>query len=403
MRVRIGKGAAIGTAYAPPSKSYAHRLLICSALSGENSLIKGISESEDMEATLDCIGALGGCYTRQADTVMFEKGYSLEAHGKELNCRESGSTIRFFIPIALALGGRVKFCGTERLMSRGFSVYEDICREQNIKFSYEKDSIVLDGALKSGEYRIRGDISSQFISGLMFALPLLPGDSVIRITTELESRPYIDITVDVLSKYGIVIEEREKNCFFIKGGQKYSPNNMTVEGDYSNSAFLDAFNLVGGRVFVLGLNEESCQGDKIYKELFYKLKEISPKIDISSCPDLGPILFALAGVINGAYITGTRRLRIKESDRCHAMATELLKFGIITEIEENSVKIIAPEKLKVPSEALWGHNDHRIVMALTVIATLTGAVIEGAEAVSKSYPNFFEVIRALGTEVTYEQ
>ena len=401
MKIKIGVGAPKGEVYAPPSKSYAHRLLICSALSSGGS-VDGISDSEDMGATLDCIKAFGVCFSKNGSTVTFENSRKLSADGSVLFCRESGSTMRFFIPIALALGGKVRFCGTDRLMSRGFSVYEDIFKAQGIDYKYEGNSLMLDGQLKSGEFLIRGDISSQFITGLMLALPLLDGDSVIRVTTELESRPYVDITVDALSRYGIEISETEPNVFYIKGSQKYQPQNMIVEGDYSNAAFLDAFNYVGGRVDVLGLNKESRQGDKVYKELFCQLQKKDPVLDISLCPDLGPVLFALAGVKNGAYITGTKRLRIKESDRAAAMGAELSKFGIITEIEENSVKITAPKKLKKPSEELWGHNDHRIVMALSVIATLTGAVIDGAEAVSKSYPDFFEVIGTLGTEVINE-
>ena len=403
MKIKIGKCTPQGRVFAPPSKSYAHRLLICSALAGDSAVIDGISDSEDMAATLDCIRSLGGCFTKNGHSAVFTKGSCLSADGKELFCRESGSTLRFFIPIVLALGGRVRFYGTERLMTRGFSVYEEICKEQNIVFKYDGNSLVLDGCLKSGEFKVRGDISSQFITGLMLALPMLRGDSVIKVTTELESRPYIDITIDALSRYGIEIIEKEKNIFYIRGGQSYRPCNMTVEGDYSNAAFLDAFNYVGGRVDILGLNEASCQGDKAYKKLFSLLDTEAPVLDISSCPDLGPVLFALAGVKNGAYISGTRRLRIKESDRVLAMSSELSKFGITTEIDENSVKIVPPKKLKKPSEALWGHNDHRIVMALSVIATLTGAEIDGAEAVAKSYPDFFEVIRTLGTEVTYEQ
>ena len=403
MKIKIGKCSPQGRVFAPPSKSYAHRLLICSALANGSTVIDGISDSEDMGATLDCIRALGGSFTKSGHSVLFENVKSLSADGKELFCRESGSTVRFFIPIALALGGKIRFYGTERLISRGFTVYEEICKEQNIAFVYESNSLVLNGQLKSGEFNVRGDISSQFITGLMFALPILEGDSVIRVTTELESRPYIDITIDALSRHGIEIYENEPNTFYIRGGQKYKPCNTAVEGDCSNAAFLDAFNYIGGRVDVLGLNEASRQGDKVYKELFCRLDTENPTIDISSCPDLGPVLFALAGAKNGAYISGTKRLRIKESDRVLSMSSELSKFGIETEISENSVKIIAPKKLRKPNEELWGHNDHRIVMALSVIATLTGAEIDGAEAVAKSYPDFFEVIEALGTEVTYEQ
>lgn len=403
MKVTIGKSVARGQVYAPPSKSYAHRLLICAALSGMPSVIEGISGSEDMGATLDCISALGGKYTREGDRVKFGTADTFLADGKEFFCRESGSTARFFIPIALAFGGKIKLYGSERLLSRGFSVYEDICREQNIILEYDDRYLALEGRLKSGIFKVKGNISSQFISGLMFALPLLDGDSVIEVTTELESRPYIDITMDALSRFGIEVKETEKNTFFIKGNQKYQPRSLRVEGDYSNSAFLDAFNILGGEVSVLGLDSNSYQGDKAYIPMLDLLDKGAPTLDISACPDLGPVLFALAGVKNGAEINGTARLRIKESDRCEAMRQELEKLGIEVRISDNSVLIIPPKELKTPKEPLYGHNDHRIVMALSVIATVMGATIEGAEAVSKSFPDFFSVISSLGVEVKYEK
>lgn len=402
MRVRIGKSIARGNVTAPPSKSYAHRMLICAALSGENACVRGISDSEDMRATLDCLFSLGAEYTVNNDTVSFA-GSTLSADGKELPCRESGSTLRFFIPIALALGGSITLKGTERLISRGLKVYEDIAAEQKIEMRYGGDTVSLNGKLKSGVFSVRGDISSQFISGLMFALPLLDGDSEIRVITELESRPYIDITIDTLRLFGIEVCESEKNVFKIKGNQKYLPLDTEVEGDYSNSAFLDAFNVLGGDVSVNGLNPDSYQGDKVYMSMIKELALGTPTIDISSCPDLGPILFALAGVLNGATVTGTARLKIKESDRAEAMARELGAFGITVINYDNSARIIPPSELKCPSKALDGHNDHRIVMALSVISTLTGAVIEGAEAVKKSFPDFFSVVKALGVEVSYDR
>ncbi len=395
MEVKIEKGLPSGVFDAPPSKSYAHRLLICSAMSGEECTVSGIASSEDMLATLDCIRTLGTSYALSGGIVSFQK--KGENSDNVFNCRESGSTLRFFIPIALSRGGVCVFRGTERLISRGISVYEDICASQGIAVEYGTDLVRLEGKLHSGIFEVRGDISSQFISGLMLALPTLDGDSVIKITTELESRPYIDITLDCLSRFGIEIIEREKNEFFIKGNQKYKCQSTTVEGDFSNSAFLDAFAVLGAPVSVQGLNYESKQGDKAYFELFEKIKNGYLEADISACPDLAPILFALCAVRDGGYITGTRRLKIKESDRATAMAQELEKLGICAQVYENAVKINKGE-LKAPSVPLSSHNDHRIAMALSVVATLVGATIEGAEAVSKSYPDFFEVLRAHGVK-----
>ncbi len=396
MEITIKKGLPSGKFVAPPSKSYAHRLLIASALSGGSTQISKISKSEDMYATLDCIRALGTNATLNRGRVTFEKNDPC-AYTGIFNCRESGSTLRFFIPIALARGGVCVFNGTSRLISRGISVYEDICKKQGIKVRVADTSITLDGKLKPDIFEVRGDISSQFISGLFFALPLLDGDSTVKITTELESRPYVEITIECLSYFGIEIIEKEKNEFYIKGNQRYKCKSARVEGDFSNSAFLDAFGVLGAPVSVIGLNAYSRQGDKIYKELFEKIKNGYLEADISACPDLGPILFALCSACEGGYITGTKRLKIKESDRAEAMAMELSKMGIRLDVYENAVKI-NKGTLKAPSERLCSHNDHRIVMALSVLATLTGATICGAEAVNKSFPTFFDVLRAHGVK-----
>ena len=402
MNVKIEKSTACGGVNAPPSKSYAHRLLICAALSGGNTRVDNLSFSEDIYATLDCLKSLGASYTIENNSVIFYKNDGFSADGKVFLCRESGSTLRFFIPIALALGGSFTFKGAKRLIARGISVYEQICNEQGISVSYTEDSITFCGKLKGGIFNVRGDISSQFITGLIFALPMLENDSVINITTKLESRPYVDITADAISRFGIKAEIKDREIS-ICGNQKYSPASTVIEGDYSNSAFLHAFNILGGDVDVFGLNENSAQGDKVYISMFEMLKGGTPTLDISSCPDLGPILFALAGVNNGAYFTGTARLKIKESDRCEAMAEELNKFGIKLIIDENTVRVLPWAKPTYPCEILKGHNDHRIVMALSVISTLVGGEIEGAEAVSKSYPDFFSVIKELGIKVSSDE
>ena len=393
MKVKIEPSIAKGVISAPPSKSYAHRLLICSALANGISSVDGILDSKDMEATLNCISALGVSYKRENNTVTVD-GTNREQPTSEFYCNESGSTIRFFIPIALVNGGTSKFYGTERLLCRGFESYEDICKKQNILVEKTDRCISFSGQLKPDTFNIRGDISSQFITGLLFALPLLNGDSIINITTELESASYIDITLDALELFGIEIT-RKKNTFFIKGNQKYKPQKTVVEGDMSNAAFLDAFNILGGDVSVIGLNPLSKQGDSVYAPMMVDLKYTAPKIDLSDCPDLAPILFAIAACMNGAEFTGTKRLKIKESNRAEVMAQELKKFGIDVTVNENSV-IVHKGDFKKPTEILHGHNDHRIVMALSVISSVYGGEIDGCEAVSKSYPCFFEDIKGLG-------
>jgi len=391
MKIKIEKGLARGSVKAPPSKSYAHRLLICAALSQGESRIEGISQSEDVKATLDCIRALGIDFTKTGDTVSIN---GMMGDGEYIfNCRESGSTLRFFIPIALLSGKTCVFTGTERLMARGIGLYEELLASCGITFIKEKDRITAKGRLKPGYFSLRGDVSSQYISGLLFALPLLDGDSVISITTELESAPYVDITIECLRSFGVEIE-KGSNTYYIRGKQAYKPCSVTVEGDYSNAAFLDGFNILGGDVSVLGLNENSLQGDKIYREYFKLIKSGTPTVDISACPDLGPVLFALASACNGATFVGTKRLKIKESDRAEAMKAELMKLGVKVEIFENSVKVSGGAK--APEGELNGHNDHRIVMALALLLSRFGGVIDGCEAVSKSYPDFFDIICKLG-------
>lgn len=397
MKVSIKPGRASGCVCAPPSKSYAHRLLICAALAEGESRICGISKSEDMNATLDCLTALGRCYEVTGTEVKILA--RREATQAEFLCRESGSTLRFFIPLALALRGGGRFTGTARLMERGVGIYEELFGKRGVHIEEDAESIRFQGTLEAGEYTLRGDVSSQFVSGLLFALPLLKRDSLIRVLPPVESRRYIDITIDAMRRFGVKVWEREENCFAIEGGQQYTAQSAEVEGDWSNAAALLAFNSVGGAVTVTGLERESLQGDKICVEHLARLERPGAEIDISDCPDLGPVLFAAAAAKHGAVFHGTRRLSIKESDRAQAMAEELKKFGIRTELGENRVKVF-PGKLEKPRQTLSAHNDHRIVMAVALLASMTGGEIEGAEAVRKSYPDFFETLRQLGLEIS---
>ncbi len=400
MRVKIEKSKAAGKIVPPASKSMAHRLLIAAALSCGDTKIVDITLSEDIKATVDCLAALG------INSLLYGEIAEISSDGiknakprSELCCRESGSTLRFMIPLALLLGEEVTFVGAPRLMERPLGVYEDLCREHRFMFLRGDGKITVKGRLAAGEYSLPGNISSQFITGLLFALSTLEGDSRIRITTEVESRSYIELTRSAMAEFGVNVTWEDGRTLYIKGGQKYiSPGKVFAERDYSGAAFPDAFNLIGGEVELLGLKSDSLQGDRAYKEHYSALKNGTPEIDISDCPDLGPILFTLAAVLNGASFTGTARLRIKESDRAAVMAEELSKFGADITVEENKV-IINKVPLHTPKEALLGHNDHRIVMSLAVLASHLGAEIEGAEAVSKSYPNFFEQIEGLGIKV----
>lgn len=398
MTVRIKKSTAAGEVFAPPSKSAAHRALICAALGGGK--VSGISYSEDISATLDCLEALGATVDRQKDFVNIGGLVPKNSPSAILNCRESGSTLRFLIPLCMLCGKEITLRGADRLFERNLQVYEDLAERCGITFLRTKNSVTVCGTLKSGTYNIPGNISSQFISGLLFALPLLEGDSQLVITDRFESASYVALTVDALKRFGIDIVKKD-NTYKIKGGQRYTACDITVEGDYSNAAFLDAFNLLGGNVAVKGLAENSIQGDRVYRQMFRDLLDGNRRFDLSDCPDLAPVMFALAAVLGGAEFTGTARLKIKESDRAEAMRQELSKFRIPVEVAENSVTV-KKATLCAPLEVLNGHNDHRIVMALSLLCSITGGSVTDAEAVSKSFPDFFEKIKSLGIVVENE-
>ncbi len=396
MQITVYPSVASGVVTAPPSKSVAHRLLLGAALALGESTIEHVSYSEDICATLDCIEALGATVQRQADRVTI-RGTDLQATQDplELDCRQCGSTLRFLIPICLLLDKPVRIHGSTALLQRPLSVYEEICYRQGHRFELYDTRIDLQGRLHPGLYEIPGDISSQFVTGLLYALPLLPQSSEVRILPPVESRAYIDLTLSALRDYGIRIISIGQDRYHIPGCQKYRPHRSVVEGDWSNAAFLEALNLFGGRVQVRGLRDISKQGDKVYREAFAQISKGKANLDLTNCPDLGPILFAMAACHRGGFFTGTKRLKLKESDRCTAMAQELSKFGAELLVEDEHVWI-DHVLLHAPDQPLDAHNDHRIAMALTILLTQYGGVLNGAEAVEKSFPDFFQVLRALG-------
>lgn len=401
MKIEIRPGTGRGTMQAPPSKSMAHRLLIGGALSTGESVIDGISRSEDMLATLDCLTALGATTSRCGETVTVTRldPFSIPENAV-LPCRESGSTLRFFIPLCLLSGKPVTLTGSEKLLSRPLGVYEEICKKQGILFEQTENALRLCGKLHSGCYKIKGNISSQFITGLLFALPLLEGDSTISLIPPIESCSYINLTIQALSACGIRVSWQDERTLIIPGGQTYTAIRTAVEGDYSGAAFFAALNRLGADITLTGLNPDSLQGDKIYEKYFALLGRGTPTINLADCPDLGPILFALSAVFGGGVFTGTRRLKLKESDRAAAMAQELAKFGVAVTVHEDSV-VVYPHDLHAPREVLCGHNDHRIVMSLAVLATRFGGIIDGAQAAAKSMPDFFERLSTLGYEVIH--
>lgn len=398
MKVQIWPGKAKGTVTAPPSKSMAHRMLIGAGMAKGISRVEHIAFSEDIQATLGILQSLGADITMEGQTVTIQGiGNQVFRNTKELECRESGSTLRFFIPLLLTQKGETCFKGAKRLLERPLGIYENICKEQKIVFCKEENQLILEGKLCPGTFQVEGNISSQFITGLLYALPLLEGDSQVDIIPPVESKAYIDMTLEVLKMCQIQVIQ-DGNRFWIPGNQTYQPIEGKVEGDYSNAAFLEAWNLIGGQVKVEGLETVSLQGDRIYRQYFQELKEGTPTLDISECPDLGPILMGMAACLHGATLTGTRRLKMKESDRGTVMAEELQKFGILCKIEDNQITVCEGD-LQVPTEPLDSHNDHRIAMTLSLLASLTGGVIKDAQSVKKSYPDYFEMIEQLGIQI----
>ncbi len=399
MKVKILPSKTSGEVSAPPSKSFAHRYLIGSVLSRGKCVIKNIADSDDISATLSCIEQLGGSVTKDGNIVTVIPTNEKQIENAVFDCKESGSTLRFFIPVVLATGAKnCTFSGSERLLARGIKEYEKLFENSDVKIKSDEKAIEVNGTLSAGNYEISGEVSSQYTTGMLFALSVLDGKSTLKITGNVESRAYVDMTIKVLKDFGADIAEPEKNFFEINGKGRLSPGEFTVEGDWSNAAFLIALSRLLGTISVSGLNENSVQGDRFSSVAFDALDGENAEIDLKDCPDLAPILFAYAAYKNGGKFINTRRLRVKESDRANVMAEELKKFGANVKVYENSVEV-EKTQLKPPVVPLCGHNDHRIVMALSVLAAVFGAEIDGAEAVNKSYPDFFRVIKKAGVNV----
>ncbi len=369
----------------PGSKSFIHRALVCLALADGEGKIGNICPGDDIKASAACADALKS-----------------DASAPVFPCGESGSTLRFFLPAALTKARNSVFTGSERLFEREGGLYAEIFKDKGISIKRSGKGLEVSGKLTPGEYILPGDVSSQYISGLLMALPLLGGESRITLTTPLESKKYVDMTLEVMKYFGIDNIKKDEKGFVVPGFCKYSPGVVNAPGDWSAAACFYAFNFVGGNITVNGLDKKGNQSDSICLSLFENADKEDFSADISDCPDLGPLLFALAAAKNGGSFTGTKRLRLKESDRCAVMALELRKFGIETVSEENRFTVL-PGRLNTPDEIICGHNDHRIIMALTLLLTLCGGRLSGAEAVSKSMPGFFDELKKLGAKITTEE
>ena len=285
------------------------------------------------------------------------------------------------------------------MLSRPLDVYETLCRERGFRMERAAEGIRVQGKLEPGKYTVRGDLSSQFLTGLLYALSLLPGESILQILPPIESEPYLRMTLEAMAESGVPVEHSGTETLIIPGRAQYRNGEKTVEGDWSNAAFFEAMRQTGHDLRITGLRDDSLQGDKVCRDYFGQIASGNAAVDVTDCPDLAPVLMAFAAMNGGARLTGTRRLRFKESDRGQAMAEELAKFGVSAEIGENKIRI-GGEAPKAPDGILQGHNDHRIVMALAVLCIRTGGIIEGAEAVNKSFPGFWDAMRAAGAHCT---
>lgn len=382
-----------GAVTVPPSKSQAHRAVIAAGCAAGVSAISNLAFSEDIRATITAMRTLGASIRETTAAATVRGAHPTCADGTLIDCSESGSTLRFLIPLAWLCGKTVHFTGRGRLMQRPLEPYFSVCDAAGIRYTQKADSVTFSGRLHSGAYSLPGNVSSQFITGLLFALPQTEGDSTLTLTTPAESVGYIDLTLAVLKQFGITVKNHDYQSFSIPGRQRFLPQSITVEGDYSQAAFYLAANALGSHVTVNGLNEASCQGDKAICDIIRRfgtpLK--AQTINVSQIPDLVPILAVLATQAEGTTrLVGAARLRLKESDRLLTTADMLNRLG--AQVTPTDDALIICGKTPLTGGTVDSHNDHRIAMAAAIAATVaSGAVtILGSECVAKSYANFWE-------------
>ena len=413
MKLTITPTKLRGTVTPPPSKSQAHRLLIAAALSDGRGVLTGLGDSQDITATRRCLSALGaGMEDLGASAVRVHGlGASLVQAGPEpiLDCGESGSTLRFLIPVALLVNGKAALTGHGRLMERPLQPYQDLFREKGVAWEIRNGVLRLDSgrgcdrlALDPGEYRLPGNVSSQFFTGLLFVLPLLDGDSTLIPTTPLESRDYLELTRQAQALAG-VRSRWQGDALFIPGGQRYQPFTASVEADWSQAAFWYAARGVGNAVSVTGMAADSRQGDRVILDYGLRLMESGSDVtlDMSGCPDLLPPLAAWAALRPGTTVLANAgRLRMKESDRLQSVTAVLTTLGAHVREEPDQLVIRGQEILPGGAEVdCWG--DHRIAMMAAIAATACRepVTLRGAECVAKSYPSFWEDYRMLGGNI----
>ncbi|WP_423190430.1 3-phosphoshikimate 1-carboxyvinyltransferase [Alkalibacterium sp. f15] len=409
-----------GPVTVPPSKSLAHRAIICASLAKGRSEIKNIQYSDDITATIEGMQMLGAVIQKNEGSLSIEgiKDYA-PTQGRTINCNESGSTLRFLIPLATLFEGETHFTGQGKLGTRPLATYQAIFEKQGLKYESSntgKLDLTVEGSLQPGAYEVRGDVSSQFITGLLLTLPLLGATSEIRMTTPLESEGYVDLTLSMLESFGIHIEfDKERQLFSIEGNQVYRAQDVTIDGDYSQAAFFLSARALGNLVSVEGLNERSLQGDRAIVSILEQLGGVQPNnnkgmnifaeqltidqtIDGAQCPDIIPIVALVAALSSGkTKIINLERLRIKESDRLEATQKELAQLGADIEVDGDSLVIKGVDSLK-GNTSVWSHKDHRIAMMLAIASTVCEApiIIKDTECVAKSYPDFWDIFEQLG-------
>lgn len=420
-----------GTVVAPSSKSMGHREIICAGLAAGTSIIDNISMSKDIEATMRCLKAINVAVDEIPSMIAGRKALQISGTGHPMaaadsvDCGESGSTLRFFLPLGANLNCPLTFIGHGKLVSRPLQAYYDIFDEKFIQYFNDNGNlpVTVNGRLTPGTYKLPGDVSSQFVSGLLFALPLLNGDSVIEITSPLESSAYVDMTINCLAKFGIKVENEggAHRRYLVPGKQRYQAQDSQVEGDWSQAAFWTVGGSLGKGITCQGVNVNSLQGDQAVVDIMERMGAAISQtensvtvnggatkatlIDAANCPDIIPVLTVLAAVSEGTTkIINAGRLRIKECDRLAAMTSELNKMGAaITEEPEGLTIVGKPEGLKggVQVDA-W--NDHRIAMSLAIAAQKCAEpiILTGAESVAKSYPTFWEDYKSVGGLVEEE-
>ncbi len=412
MQVRIKPIKSDGEISAIASKSDAHRAIICSALSDDKTNIHISHISKDIEATLNCIKNMGAEFIKK-DNICEITPIKEPIKNPVLDCNESGSTLRFMLPVISALGSGATFVGSGRLPERPMDLIVDLLEKSGNTFSSSQLPITVSGKTIAQTFNIAGNVSSQFISGLLFALPLLKEKSVIRLTSRLESSAYVNMTIDTLKRFGINIEQDE-NAFIINSKDSYtSPKEYIVEGDWSNSAFFMVLGALGGKVTIKNLNFKSNQSDKMILDalslagvnfkvsengMTVEKSEIKPfDFDVSQCPDLFPVLSVLAcGADGKSTLYNAKRLRIKESDRIKTTKELILNLGGSAEETEDSLIIYGNGKLN--GGTVDSHNDHRIAMSAFVAGAIceNDIILNDAKAIDKSYPSFMEDFKKTG-------